>query len=458
VVEAVHQREFLECLRRADLGHGRLDGVTRAFVRCDDPVDLRQDSVRVATWFDFRESPLHRVHAAVECGPRGATHRFEGGHLRKEAYVVVSDHPLSTWDFASKSRCLSTPSSRSLPGLMSATTQSVHAAPARSGIGLGAAAGLFSTLLVLLTVAGTSVYADETSFSSHISQDEWRELAKVATDAELASWLLDDDIKWNGTAAAAELFDRIEDPERYRSAVASLWPLMDLDDAQAVDVAAGLLQQACIESHPGLPVVTPDDRLMAYAVKEAMRYRGYLWYPDMLGRCHPIGAVRFCMLYAVEVRPWLVEALRTPLEFDEEDEEYYSIYGIRSGEKMANDAEMHTFMAAYLLSFAPGAVPIEEVVAAIVPRLECNLVNYDALMGMAALGRYGPDAAGPCRIALERSTDRQQRACLEMLLAHWDWPRDSALRESAVDSLQELSLTWKVRDPILDWHFELQVR
>ncbi|MDA0975617.1 MAG: hypothetical protein O2927_06580, partial [Planctomycetota bacterium] len=114
------------------------------------------------------------------------------------------------------------------------------------------------------------------------------------------------------------------------------------------------------------------------------------------------------------------------------------------------------FMGAYLLSFAPGAIPVEEAAAAIIPHLHENHSRYDALMGLAALARYGPSAAGACRKALADSTDDQQRACLEMLLAHWDWPGYSALRQEALDRLRGARLTWKVVDPILEWDFELQ--
>lgn len=281
---------------------------------------------------------------------------------------------------------------------------------------------------------------------------EWQELAPFADDAELATWLLDDSIRWNATAAADELFERIDDPDRYRGAVAALWPLLDSQDLQAATVAAGLLQRACLVRHEGMPEIVPDDRLMAMSVQQALRYRGYVGRPFLAGELNSIDSVRFVQRHARQAAPWLVEAVRAHRDGN-------SLLGDMPAEGenwRLRDYSWPHFMGAYLLSFAPEAIPVEEAAEALIPHLHDNWDRYDALMAMAALGRFGPSAAGACRRALADSTDEQQRACLEMLLAHWDWPRDSALRQETLERLRARRLTWKVIDPILEWDFELQ--
>ncbi len=304
------------------------------------------------------------------------------------------------------------------------------------------------------TAVRTETAAEERDPNRPLSWSEWRQLAPLVDDAELASWLLDDSIRWNATAAAEELFRRIGDPDRYRGAVSALWPLLEGDDWQATKVAAGLLQKACLEPHPGQPPVVPDERLIELSVQWALIYRGGVDWGALHGELGPMRSVRFVSKYAREAAPRLVEAVRAHRD-GKALLELESVPAADSNWRLRDFSWPH-FMGAYLLSFAPGAIPVEEAAVAIIPHLHENHSRYDALMGLAALARYGPSAAGACRKALADSTDDQQRACLEMLLAHWDWPEDSALRQEALDRLRGARLTWKVVDPILEWDFELQ--
>ncbi len=103
------------------------------------------------------------------------------------------------------------------------------------------------------------------------------------------------------------------------------------------------------------------------------------------------------------------------------------------------------FMAAYFLARVAGVLPIEVHATPLIEALEDNWISYDALMGMVALDLIGPRAAGPVRRALATSGDAQQRACLEMLLAHWEAPPGSDGRERAIEALRQVRVTWKVR-------------
>jgi len=269
---------------------------------------------------------------------------------------------------------------------------------------------------------------------------EWRNLACIATSAELLQWIRDDSIRWNATAAAEELLGRLDDPiERARIVdlleehLVAEGPAPVPADEQAHRLAIGLLQaadeiaQRCEASGPR----RPSPHLVAASVRIAGEFSGYqeiVWLP---GSATARGSILFLRRHGDLAGSDLASAFR-----------------VEHPRRRAS----HTY--AYLLAHAGGIVPIEEIAPVLIAGLERNLRPYDALMSLDALGAIGPAAGGAAREALRTSRDPQQRQALELLLAAWDWPAESGLRAEAAERLgRENALTWKVGDPLADWCF-----
>lgn len=295
----------------------------------------------------------------------------------------------------------------------------------RSPLHAGAIAGLLVAPAMVLPAAAVQ--------SVNLSKDEWCELARVVSVEELVSWLRDDDLRWNATAAAEELSSRITTKDQTAGVAAVLWPSLDAPDRQEREVVAGLLQIACSMEGSG---VVPSSRLLEISVDDALLYEGSPPWRWIHGELDAFDSVAFVSRHARDAAPILVDRLRAASK------------GGRRGRI--------EFMAAYLLSFSPGSAPIEEVATPLIEALEDNHVSFDALMGLVALRQIGPAAGGPVRTALAASDDPQQRACLAMLLADWDYPRDAPMRAQALDELQRERLTWQVADPLAEWTFERQ--
>ncbi|MGA1632733.1 MAG: hypothetical protein ACO4BU_11530 [Phycisphaerales bacterium] len=297
--------------------------------------------------------------------------------------------------------------------------------------------------------AGIANDPGDSDFGRPLSWSEWSMLAEDASSAELVVWLEDDSIPWNASAAAGELRERVQHSERADDAVAALWPALESPDRQAANVAAGLLQQAILHWPKDRPPLTPTLRLLEVSVDEAIQYRGYVgsgWIP---GELNTLDSVRFIERFAAEAVAFLLdrfEKASRPISAER-------CFGCEPGTPQDETAR---FMAAYFLARVPGVLPIEVHAAPLIEALEDNWRSYDALMGMVALDLIGPRAAGPVRRALAESTDAQQRACLGMLLAHWEAPPGSDGRERAIEALRKVRVTWKVRDPLAEWAFDLQ--
>lgn len=314
-------------------------------------------------------------------------------------------------------------------------------------------ASALRTIAILCAAAPSTTFAATDSVDSSndrpLSWSEWRALSREASSAELVVWLEDDWIRWNASAAAGELYDRVLDSERADETVAALWPTLESRDKQASAVAAGLLQQAILQRPKDRPPLMPTLRLLEVSVDEAIRYRGYVggaWIP---GELNTNDSVRFVERHAAEAVAFLLdrfEKASRPIGKER-------CFDCKPGTPRD---ETGRFMAAYFLARVPGVLPIEVHAAPLIEALEDNWRSYDALMGMVALDLIGPRAAGPVRRALAESTDAQQRACLGMLLAHWEAPPGSDGRERAIEALQKVRVTWKVRDPVAEWGFDLQ--
>jgi hypothetical protein len=314
-------------------------------------------------------------------------------------------------------------------------------------------ASVVRTMVLVFAASLTSVVAandaDDPSSGRPLSWSEWRALARDASSEELVVWLEDDWINWNASAAAGELLDRVQDSERSSDAVVALWPALESPDRQAANVAAGLLQQAFLHWPKDRPPLAPTLRLLEVSVDEAIQYRGYVgsgWIP---GELNTLDSVRFIERFAAEAVAFLLdrfEKASRPISPDR-------CFDCEPG---TPHDETGRFMAAYFLARVPGVLPIEVHAAPLIEALEDNWRSYDALMGMVALDLIGPRAAGPVRRALAESTDAQQRACLGMLLAHWEAPLGSDGRERAIEALRQVRVTWKVRDPVAEWGFDLQ--
>ena len=290
---------------------------------------------------------------------------------------------------------------------------------------------------------------DDADHGRPLSWSEWRALSRDASSEELVVWLEDDWISWNASAAAGELLERVQDSERSDDAVAALWPALESPDRQAANVAAGLLQQAILHWPKDRPPLTPTLRLLEVSVDEAIQYRGYVgsgWIP---GELNTLDSVRFIERFAAEAVAFLLDRFEKASRPISEER----CFDCEPGTPQDETAR---FMAAYFLARVPGVLPIEVHAAPLIEALEDNWRSYDALMGMVALDLIGPRAAGPVRRALAESTDAQQRACLGMLLAHWEAPPGSDGRERAIEALRKVRVTWKVRDPLAEWAFDLQ--
>lgn len=304
-------------------------------------------------------------------------------------------------------------------------------------------------LAVAMTVTAVGPSADEPDDGRPLSWSEWSSLAEHSSSAELVVWLEDDRIRWNASAAASELLDRVKDADRADDAVAALWPALESNDQQASRIAAGLLQQAILHRPKSRPPLAPTLRLLEVSVDEAIRYRGYLDWGYIHGELNTLDSVRFLERHAPEAVAFLLDRF-------EEASRPISRIECEDCEPGTPRDPTARFMTAYFLARVPGVLPIEVHAAPLIEALEDNWISYDALMGMVALDLIGPRAAGPVRRALAVSPDAQQRACLEMLLAHWESPPGSDGRERAIETLRQVRITWKVRDPLAEWGFDLQ--
>ncbi len=305
-------------------------------------------------------------------------------------------------------------------------------------------------LLPLAWAAPTQVAADECN-SRYLWDSCWIGLAPLVSSEELMVWIEDDNIRWNASAAARELCDRVVDPDRADAAVAAIWRGLESRDEQVRNVSAGILQRAIMGRPEGLAPIEPPQRLIELSVDCAVRYRGHVGVGDLAYELCEIRSVAFVERFAQVAAPLLL------LRFEEARSEE-----LVPGEDLpwwcdpVEDAQWQLFMAAYLLARVPGVLPIETHVEPLIQALQSNWRDYDALMGMVALDLIGPRAAGPVRRALAQCQDEQQRGCLKMLLSHWEAPPESGLREHAVEELRKTPLTWKVGDPLAEWGFDLQ--
>lgn len=273
-----------------------------------------------------------------------------------------------------------------------------------------------------------------------LSRDHWMDVAAVAADGELVDWLRDDSIRWNATAAASEIIDRLADPQRHAATMRALEAGFDEArakgrhaDEQFFDALLGLLQEGVKSSRrdPAIPVIEPSEALLRASIDPAAAFSGsidYGWIPGSVGSRRSLA---FLLAHAERIGPTLVEAMRrrTP--------------GSRARSNLA-----------FLVAHAGGVAPVGEVAEILIDDLACNRRDYDALMGIVGLWRMGPAAAGPTRRALERASDPQQRRSLELLLAAWDWPAASGLRAAAAERLErENRLSWRMADPLDEWSF-----
>ena len=303
---------------------------------------------------------------------------------------------------------------------------------------------------LLASVAAVASPAhDRSDVGRPLSWSEWASLAEDASSAELVVWLEDDEISWNASAAGRELLERVRDGERADDAVAALWAALESNDGQASRVAAGLLQCAILDRPKGRPPIAPTLRLLEVSVDQAIRYRGYLDHPYIPGELDTLTSVRFIERHAAEAVAFLLD------RFEQASQPVGEIECQHCPPGMVRDRTAR-FMTAYLLARVPGVLPIEVHAAPLVEALEDNWISYDALMGIVALDLIGPRAAGLVRRALAASRDAQQRACFEMLLAHWEAPPGSDGRERAIAALRQVRVTRRVHDPLAEWGFDLQ--
>lgn len=273
-----------------------------------------------------------------------------------------------------------------------------------------------------------------------LSRDHWMAVAEVAGDGELVDWLRDDSIRWNATAAASEILDRLSDPQRHATAMRTLEAAFEeagakghRADEQFFDALLGLLQEGVRASQrdPAIPAIEPSEALLHASIGPAALFEVYSDFAWIPGSVRSRRSLAFLLPHAPRIGPKLVEEMR------------------RREPRSRPRSNL-----AFLVAHAGGVAPVEEVAEILIADLVCNRSDYDALMGIVGLWRMGPAAAGPARRALERATDPQQRRSLELLLAAWDWPLASGLRAEAAERLhRESRLSWRMVDPLDEWSF-----
>jgi hypothetical protein len=213
--------------------------------------------------------------------------------------------------------------------------------------------------------------------------------ADAASIARLIADLADDDVPWNAHHA--------------------MWRLQEIGTAAEGQLEAALLshdwQQRQIAAHclRGLEDYEPSDRLLEVTV-EGLRD------DDLPAETREGRRVAYTYVFNAKYgMRYLLEHVRRaePLLLD----------GLRS------DDEQQRFLCAFILGYAGFSSGIPEGAPVLLAQLRDNDITDDAIMGAAALYRFGPEVMPHLLAALSEADDQQARLINLILLDLTDPPQ-----------------------------------
>lgn len=252
-----------------------------------------------------------------------------------------------------------------------------------------------------------------------------RQLAEAGWVALLEN-LRSDDLRWNATLSANYLFRAINDSSEVRATLRSyLEQHLASSDRQLRVLATSLCMRVEVQEARSRRPISPHPEIRAAALR-------WLTSPYPAGdrlefetSATPSVAMakEFCLLHVA----WMEQDL----------------LGLMNG----GDQE-ERFVAAVVLGNAARTRHCERIAAVLVPHLRDNKIEGDALEAMHALKRLGSPVIPFLESALEFSTDKQERVCLESTLAEIKSPGSSRKIKQAVDGRP---ISQRYVHPAADW-------
>ena len=251
---------------------------------------------------------------------------------------------------------------------------------------------------------------------------------QLAEDGEVAllEHLRSDDLRWNATLSADKLVRAINDSSEVR---ATLRPHLEQHLASSDQQLRVLATSLCVrvevrEARSGQPI-SPHPEIRAAALRWLTSPYSASDRLEFETSATPSAAMakEFCLLHAA----WMEQDL----------------LGLMGG----GDQE-ERFVAAVVLGNAARTRHCERIAAVLVPHLRDNKIEGDALEAMHALKRLGSPVIPFLESALESSTDKQERVCLESTLAEIKSPGSSRKIKQAVDGMP---ISRRCAHPAADW-------
>jgi hypothetical protein len=292
-------------------------------------------------------------------------------------------------------------------------------------------------LIAILMTAGPWTWAAQTpinaSFSTDAPQPPLRELARTQKMGSLVEWLRDDDIRWNATAAGAELQQRALRAANHPGLIRLLEPELNSPDIQVRKVALGVLQNLGRKGIGLAPVnslaqVYPPSKAILQASVNILQNYTTCSYPEWIPGS---ASQRDCVRYLLRVGQEHLHNLQ-PILF-----------------QAMNQAPKHqAWIYAYLLAQLGCNTRVEQIAALLIPQLKHNYIHDDGLMCLNALYQLGPGAITQAQATLKTSEDRQQIKALKLLLFELGNPPTTP-----VPATPRNQLTWKCQNPIRSWRF-----
>jgi len=268
------------------------------------------------------------------------------------------------------------------------------------------------------------------------SRDAVYERAAELPTSALIDWLRDDEIRWNGMAAGEEISRRSRVPAHQAEIIRLLEPHIRSTDMQLKEIAVGVLQKigridVGQRARDKQSVIFPaSPALLAASIDLLKNYRtcrGTKWIRGSAFQ-------RDCVLYLLR-----------------QGRSHFKDVELRLHHEMNTSAEYQRWIYAFLLAHLDSKSDTKRIAKTLLKQLRDNIQHDDALMCLNALYHMGIKIAPLARETLESSSDRQQIACLKLLLLELS-PQSAG--EISRTELRELNvLTWKCANPIRSWKF-----
>ncbi|NQU47838.1 MAG: hypothetical protein HQ519_04270 [Planctomycetes bacterium] len=252
----------------------------------------------------------------------------------------------------------------------------------------------------------------------------------------MIDWLRDDEIRGNGMAAGAELSQRAKIVKHQAEIIQLLEPHILSEDLQLQEVAVGILQkigridvgQRALSKQS---VTFPASPAMLTASIDLLKNYTTCRTPKwILGSAYQ----QDCVLYLLR-----------------QGQSHFKDVELKLYHAMNTSAEYQRWIYAFLLAHLDSKSSTQRIAQILMKQLRDNIQHDDALMCINALYHMGRKIAPLARETLESSSDRQQIACLKLLL-HELFPQSAG--EISRNELRRLNvLTWKCANPIRSWKF-----